>query len=98
MPSTDGTEAWIVYHAMAEPNAGWLGRTARAQKFYWNLDNSPNFGRPRGFAIALESPSTTRTTTTEGSNTDAPNCSTLTTSTPISVIIVSLYVVFRLTI
>lgn len=59
----DGTENWIVYHAMAEPNAGWLGRTARAQKFYWNPDNSPNFGRPRGFHISLDSPSTDRTTT-----------------------------------
>lgn len=54
----DGNEPWIVYHAMAEPNAGWIGRTARAQKFEWNPDMSPNFGRPRGFDISLDSPST----------------------------------------
>jgi len=55
--SPDGKEPWIVYHAMAEPDAGWLGRTARAQKFGWNPDNSPDFGRPRGFNITLDAPS-----------------------------------------
>lgn len=42
---------------METPDAGWLGRTARAQKFGWNPDNSPDFGRPRGFGISLELPS-----------------------------------------
>lgn len=42
---------------MAAPNAGWEGRTARTQKFGWNPDNSPDFGRPRGFHISLEVPS-----------------------------------------
>lgn len=53
----DGREPWIVYHAMQTPDAGWLGRTARAQKFGWNPDNSPDFGRPRGFGILLDIPS-----------------------------------------
>lgn len=59
---------------MADPNAGWVGRTARAQKFYWNADDSPNFGRPRGFDIALDSPS---------SSSDEPNSSSWITSNPI---------------
>lgn len=60
--STDRREPWIVYHAMAQPNAGWEGRTARTQKFGWNPDNSPDFGRPRGFHISLEVPSGTPAT------------------------------------
>lgn len=64
---------------MAEPDAGWVGRTARAQKFGWNPDNSPDFGRPRGFNISLEEPSsdepTTAAPTTTGSTTQAPNSS-----------------------
>jgi len=55
--SKDGTEPWIVYHAMADPNAGWDGRTARVQKFGWNPDNSPAFPRPLGFGRAIEAPS-----------------------------------------
>jgi len=55
--SKDGTEPWIVYHAMEDPNAGWDGRTARIQKFGWNLDNSPAFPRPLGFGVPLETPS-----------------------------------------
>ncbi|KAG4066153.1 hypothetical protein HA402_010355 [Bradysia odoriphaga] len=59
--SPDKREPWIVYHAMSNPNAGWEGRTARAQKFGWNPDNSPDFGRPRGFHISLPVPSGTQT-------------------------------------
>jgi GH43 family beta-xylosidase len=55
--SKDRTEPWIVYHAMADPNAGWEGRTARIQKFGWNPDNSPAFPRPLGFEALLETPS-----------------------------------------
>lgn len=62
---TDGREPWIVYHAMAQPNAGWDGRTPRAQAFGWNTDNSPDFGRPRGFHISLEVPSGTSVTNYE---------------------------------
>lgn len=80
----DGKEPWIVYHAMAEPNANWLGRTARAQKFSWNPDNSPNFGRPRGFNISLDSPSTGAPTEppTEPP-TDEPNSSSWMSPKPI---------------
>jgi len=42
---------------MASPNAGWDGRTARVEKFYWNPDFSPAFPRPTGFDTALPVPS-----------------------------------------
>jgi len=55
--SIDRTEPWIVYHAMADPDSGWAGRTARIQKFGWNPDNSPAYPRPLGFEAILETPS-----------------------------------------
>jgi GH43 family beta-xylosidase len=54
--SKDGSEPWIVYHAMARPDAGWAGRTARIEKFGWNPDNSPAFPRPAGLERILETP------------------------------------------
>lgn len=44
--SPDGTEDWIVYHGMSDPNAGWKGRSMRAQPFTWNADDTPNLGVP----------------------------------------------------
>jgi len=44
--SPDGVEDWIVYHGMKDPNAGWKGRSMRAQPFTWNADNTPNLGVP----------------------------------------------------
>lgn len=43
--SKDGTEDWIVYHTARAPGAGW-NRSIRAQKFGWNIDNTPNLGSP----------------------------------------------------
>lgn len=45
--SPDGKESWIVYHGFSTPNpAGWSARTIRTQRFGWNEDGSPDFGRP----------------------------------------------------
>ncbi len=45
VPSPDGAEDWIVYHAAKYSGSGW-DRNIRAQKFTWNADSSPNFGIP----------------------------------------------------
>ena len=45
--SPDGTEDWILYHANPKPGQGCGNfRTPRAQKFTWNEDDTPNFGKP----------------------------------------------------
>jgi GH43 family beta-xylosidase len=45
--SPDGTEDWILYHANPKPGQGCGSfRTPRAQKFTWNEDGTPNFGKP----------------------------------------------------
>ncbi|KAH9924080.1 glycoside hydrolase family 43 protein [Fomitopsis serialis] len=51
----DGTP-YIVYHAMADPNAGWNGRTIRTQTFGWNDDSSPAFPSPVGLNTSLPLP------------------------------------------
>ncbi len=43
--SPDGSEDWIVYHAIEIPGGGWDGRSVRAQKFTWE-DGRPVFGSP----------------------------------------------------
>ncbi len=45
--SPDGKEDWILYHANPAPGMGCgQARSPRAQKFSWNADGSPNFGKP----------------------------------------------------
>lgn len=45
--SANGKEDWILYHANPEPNQGCGNhRSPRAQKFTWNSDGTPNFGKP----------------------------------------------------
>ncbi|MBW3637466.1 MAG: family 43 glycosylhydrolase [Armatimonadetes bacterium] len=44
--SPDGREDWIVFHGKENTDHTWGGRLARAQKFTWNPDNTPNFGFP----------------------------------------------------
>lgn len=58
--SPDGTEDWIVYHAK---DGGWgasglsARRTVRIQKFTWNADGTPHFGRPVPSGVPLPKPS-----------------------------------------
>ena len=50
--SPDGTEDWIVYHAMKyhpDYGGGWTVRYPFIQKFTWNDDGTPNFGDPVGW-------------------------------------------------
>jgi GH43 family beta-xylosidase len=54
--SPDGREDWIVYHAAKRKGSGW-DRNVRMQKFEWNKDGTPNFGKPVSTGIALPVPS-----------------------------------------
>ena len=47
--SPDGTEDWIVYHAMRYSDGGWGQRYPFVQKFTWNDDGTPNFGEGAGW-------------------------------------------------
>ncbi|MGY0067068.1 family 43 glycosylhydrolase [Streptomyces sp. QTS137] len=56
--SPDGSESWIVYHANDSAADGCdNGRTARAQKFTWNSDGSPNLGTPVRLGASWAGPS-----------------------------------------
>lgn len=55
--SPDGTEDWIVYHAKATSAYTYRGRTTRVQKFTWNVDGTPNFGKPLSTDTLIEEPS-----------------------------------------
>jgi hypothetical protein len=45
--SPDGSEDWIVYHGNSKETDGCSAtRSVRAQKFTWNEDGTPNFGKP----------------------------------------------------
>jgi GH43 family beta-xylosidase len=56
--SPDGKEDWIIYHANPGSNEGCGGmRSPRIQKFTWNSDGSPNFGKPIGTEVTLQKPS-----------------------------------------
>lgn len=55
--SPDGTEDWIMYHALTDRFGGWGGRTPRIQKFSWTVDGLPHFGAPWAANIWHEAPS-----------------------------------------
>lgn len=56
--SPDGKEDWILYHANDNPGEGCGNRRKpRAQKFTWNKDGTPNFGRPIPTSVKLNIPS-----------------------------------------
>jgi len=57
--SPDGREDWIVYHATAHPHGGWGDRSVRAQRFGWDVDGTPDFGRPVAWGEPVEEPSGT---------------------------------------
>lgn len=54
--SPDGREDWIVYHGKQTPANTWGGRLVRAQRFFWNRDESPCFGHPVPAGVALAVP------------------------------------------
>ena len=54
--SPDGKQDWIVYHGKENTDGTWGGRTARAQQFTWNPDDTPNFGFPIPADIPLAVP------------------------------------------
>jgi GH43 family beta-xylosidase len=53
--SPDGAEDWIIYHAAKYSGAGW-NRNLRAQKFTWQADGSPDFGKPVSTGVPLPLP------------------------------------------
>jgi GH43 family beta-xylosidase len=55
--SPDGKEDWIIYHAKDISDNTWGNRTARAQRFTWNADDTPNFGHPIPPGVPLPLPS-----------------------------------------
>ena len=55
--SPDGRESWIVYHAKAAADGKCEGRSARAQRFSWRPDGSPDFGVPAALATPQPVPS-----------------------------------------
>lgn len=55
--SPDGSEDWIIYHARETGENTGPGRTARAQRFIWNPDGTPNFGFPVPANTRLAPPS-----------------------------------------
>ena len=57
--SPDGTEDWIVYHAIDVSGGGWSRRSVRAQPFHWHDDGTPDFGVPVALGKVLREPSGT---------------------------------------
>ena len=55
--SPDGTEDWIIYHANPAPGEGCRNfRSPRIQRFTWNPDGTPNFGRPEPLGEPMSKP------------------------------------------
>ena len=55
--SPDGRQDWILYHANSEPGQGCgRFRSPRAQRFTWNKDGTPNFGKPLKPGEPIEAP------------------------------------------
>lgn len=60
----DGRESWNVYHATDEAGKGCFTggvRTTRAQRFGWNRDGTPSFGRPVSLSRDIPAPAGDRT-------------------------------------
>ncbi|MBP1914296.1 GH43 family beta-xylosidase [Lederbergia galactosidilyticus] len=55
--SPDGTEDWIVYHAISESEGGSDRRSTRIQKFGWKADGTPDFGVPLSTSVSIQVPS-----------------------------------------
>jgi len=46
VPSPDGSENWLIYHAKTKATDGWEDRAIFAQGFTWKADGTPDFGVP----------------------------------------------------
>lgn len=57
LKSPDGTEDWIMYHSQRYTDAGWSYRDCFIQKFTWDADGRPVFGKPVGWQEELAVPS-----------------------------------------
>lgn len=55
--SPDGSEDWIVFHALPAPGAETSLRSTRIQKFTWKPDGTPDFGIPLGDSQDIPVPS-----------------------------------------
>lgn len=55
--SPDGRENWLIYHAKQAADGKCAGRSARAQRFSWHPDGTPDFGVPAALATPLAVPS-----------------------------------------
>jgi GH43 family beta-xylosidase len=55
--SLDGTEDWLVYNASDAPGTDFGERDTFVQRFTFNADGTPNFGRPAPLTTALTVPS-----------------------------------------
>lgn len=62
VPSPDGTEEYIIFHATRGAGQGWNGRGVRTQKFTWNEDGTPNFGTALPYDGKVNVPSGTEPT------------------------------------
>ena len=55
--SPNGKEDWIIYHANPEPNEGCEDhRSPRIQRFTWNSEDRPEFGRPAHIGEPMAKP------------------------------------------
>ncbi|QBD75107.1 hypothetical protein EPA93_03490 [Ktedonosporobacter rubrisoli] len=57
VPSPDGKQSWMIYHAKTSADFQYTGRQARAQPFSWNEDGTPNFGTPVSIKTPIAPPS-----------------------------------------
>lgn len=57
--SPDGTENYMVYHAARGAGQGWNGRGVRTQRFNWNEDGTPDFGKAAAYDGKVNLPSGT---------------------------------------
>lgn len=73
--SPDGTEDWMVYHATDNSQGCFTGgiRTTRVQRFTWNADGTPDFGRPAALRTVLRSPGGDPTLTVQAEDAVAPD-------------------------
>lgn len=56
--SPDGTEYWIAYHGVSNPNGScWIDRTTRIQPFGWQENGLPDFGEPLSLDTDIFAPS-----------------------------------------